>query len=64
MTSMETRENQRADRAHRVAEAIHNSEMEGLHVSEATKADAGQYVAGNIDLTELEERVRSRYGIN
>jgi len=54
---------QRAERELQVAEAIHSGEMEGLHMTQATKADAGKYVAGEIDLAELEERVRARYGI-
>lgn len=54
---------QRSERERQVAEAIHSGEMEGLHTTEATKADAGKYVAGEIDLAELEDRVRARYGI-
>lgn len=54
---------QRAERERQVAEAIHSGEMEGLSTSEATKADADKYVAGEIDLAELEARVRTRYGI-
>lgn len=54
---------QRAAREAQVDEAIHSGEMEGLHTTEATKADAGRYVAGEIDLFELEDRVRARYGI-
>lgn len=54
---------QRAERELQVAEAIHSGEMEGLYTTEATKADAGKYVAGEIDLAELEDRVRARYGI-
>lgn len=54
---------QRAERERQVAEAIHSGEMEGLPTSEETKADADKYVAGEIDLAELEARVRTRYGI-
>ncbi|MFT4136363.1 antitoxin VbhA family protein [Microbacterium sp.] len=54
---------QRAERERQVAEAIHSGEMEGLPTSEATKADADKYVSGEIDLAELEARVRTRYGI-
>ena len=54
---------ERAERERKVAEALHSGEMEGLHATDATKADAGKYVAGEIDLTELEARVRARYGI-
>lgn len=54
---------QRGERERKVAEAIHSGEMEGLRTSDDTRADAGKYIAGEIDLAELEERVRSRYGI-
>jgi len=54
---------QRAERERQVAEALHSGEMEGLPASEATKADTDKYVAGEIDLVELEARVRARYGI-
>lgn len=54
---------QRAERERQVAEAIHSGEMEGLPTSDATKADADKYIAGEIDLAELEARVRARYGI-
>ncbi|NKE08598.1 antitoxin VbhA family protein [Kocuria subflava] len=37
--------------------------MEGLQTTSETRADTGQYVAGEISLTELEARVRRRYGI-
>jgi Antitoxin VbhA len=52
-----------AERAHRVDEAIHGGEMEGLHVTEATRADADEYVAGRIGSDELVERARTRYGL-
>ncbi|WP_378145466.1 hypothetical protein ACFJGV_17820 [Cnuibacter sp. UC19_7] len=54
---------QRAERERQVAEAIHAGEMEGLPTSAETKADTDDYVAGEIDLGELEARVRARYGI-
>lgn len=54
---------QRVERERQVAEAIHSGEMEGVLTSEATKVDADRYVAGEIDLAELEARVRARYGI-
>ncbi|MGI8393435.1 antitoxin VbhA family protein [Leucobacter sp. W1038] len=53
----------RDERELQVAEAIHSGEMEGLHTTEATKADAGKYVAGEIDLADFEDRIRARYGI-
>ena len=52
-----------AERERRVAEGIHSGEMEGLHVSEAGQADAGEYIAGSIDSDELVARARARYGI-
>jgi hypothetical protein len=53
-----------AERARRVAEAIHNGQMEGLDVSPAGRADAQEYVAGRIDSDELVARARARYGIS
>lgn len=53
----------RAERARRVAEAIHSTEMEGLTIGAATRADAGLYVEGNIDSDELVARTRARYGL-
>lgn len=52
-----------AERARRVSEAIHNSEMEALTVTDPTRADAGEYIAGRIDSDELVVRVRTRYGL-
>lgn len=52
-----------AARECQVAEAIHSGEMEGLHVSAAGRADAGEYVAGRIDSDELVARARARYGL-
>ncbi|WP_413543908.1 hypothetical protein [Citricoccus nitrophenolicus] len=46
-----------------VEEAIHSAELEGLSVSEDTRADADSYVAGHIDSDELVDRVRARYGL-
>lgn len=52
------------ERQRRVAEAIHSGEMEGVHVSEAGKADAQEYIAGRIDSDELVARARARYGLD
>lgn len=52
------------ERARRVTEAIHSGEMEGLHVSAAGQADAGEYIAGHIDSDELVARARARYGLD
>ena len=51
-----------ARREARVAEAIHHGEMEGLHITPATRADAEEYVASAIGSQELLERVHRRYG--
>lgn len=56
-------EEERAEREWRVQQAVHNGEMEGLHVSAATLADADEYVAGRIDSDELVARARARYGL-
>lgn len=53
-----------AERRRRVDEAIHSGEMEGLAVSAAGQADAGEYVAGRIDSDELVARARARYGLD
>lgn len=50
-------------RAEFVDAAIHSGEIEGLTVSDATRADADSYIAGNIDSGELVDRVRARYGL-
>lgn len=51
------------ERQRRVDDAIHSGEMEGMHVAPATRADAGDYVAGRITSDELVERARARYGL-
>ncbi|MFT3875131.1 MAG: hypothetical protein QM708_01685 [Propioniciclava sp.] len=53
----------RAEREGRVAEAIHSGEMDGVHVTPATRADAEEYVEGRIDSDELVARIRARYGL-
>lgn len=50
-------------RADVVEAAIHSGEIEGLTVSDATRADADSYIAGRIDSNELVNRVRARYGL-
>ena len=54
----------KTERARRVSEAIHSSEMEGLTVTDPTRADADEYIAGRIDCDELVTRVRTRYGLH
>ncbi len=53
-----------AERARRVAEAVHSGEMEGLDVTPAGREDAQEYIAGRIDSDELVARARSRYGLD
>ena len=48
----------KAERARRVAEAIHSGEMEGFQVTVAGQGDAQEYVAGRIDSDELVARAR------
>jgi Antitoxin VbhA len=64
MTAESITPDERTEREHRVAEAIHSGEMEGLHVTSETRADADEYVAGRIDSDELVERARARYGLS
>jgi hypothetical protein len=63
VTDQTITEEERAEREWRVQQAVHNGEMEGLHVSAATLADADEYVAGHIDSDELVARARARYGL-
>ena len=54
-----------AESARRIAleQAEHSGEMEGLHITPATRADGEEYAAGRIDIDEFGARVRSRYGL-
>lgn len=54
----------KAELARRVSEAIHSSELEGLTVTTATRADAGEYITGQIDTEELVARARARYDLH
>lgn len=51
-------------RALQVETVVHSAEIEGLSVSPDTRADADSYVAGQIDSSELVDRVRARYGLS
>lgn len=51
------------ERAERVAEAIHSTEMEGLSVDTHTLSDADEYIAGRISVDELVARAEARYGL-
>jgi hypothetical protein len=46
-----------------VEAAIHSAEIEGLDITNDTRADADYYVTGEIDSNELVDRVRGRYGL-
>lgn len=51
-----------AMRERAVDEAVHSNRMEGLELDEAGKADMAEFVSGRIDVEELLERGRRRYG--
>ncbi len=53
-----------AERRFALEQAEHSGEMEGLHVSPETRADAEEWVAGRIDVDELVARTRARYGLS
>ncbi|MEO8093349.1 MAG: hypothetical protein ABI632_00320 [Pseudolysinimonas sp.] len=44
-------------------QAEHSGEMEGLHITPATRADGEEYAAGHIDGDEFVARVRARHGL-
>ncbi|ROQ56072.1 hypothetical protein EDF36_3121 [Rathayibacter sp. PhB152] len=50
-------------RRERIETAVHSAAMEGLAVTEEWREDAADYVAGEIDESELVERTRARYGL-
>jgi hypothetical protein len=62
-THRTTREADADERRRRVEQLVHSGEMEGLRVTDATRADAEEYIAGSIDSDELLERVQTRYGV-
>lgn len=43
--------------------ARRSSELEGARSTDATRADQDAYVRGEIDIDQLGERVRARYGL-
>ena len=51
----------KAERERLIAEAIHSTEMEGLHVTPAARADADEYGAGRVNSDQLVARTRARY---
>ena len=52
-----------ARRRNSLEQAEHSGEMEGLHISPATRADGERYATGHIDIDELVARGRERYGL-
>lgn len=54
---------EQAERERVITAAIHSGKMEGLSVTEATRADADSYITGELNLDELAAKVRARYGI-
>ncbi|AWR20769.1 antitoxin VbhA family protein [Aurantimicrobium photophilum] len=46
-----------------ISDARISSELEGSQSTVATRGDQDAYVRGEISLTQLSERVRSRYGL-
>ena len=47
-----------------VTDARRSSELEGSRSTEATRRDQDAYVRGEIDIDQLGQRVRERYGIS
>jgi hypothetical protein len=60
---MSQSEIERPDRRRVVAEARRSSELEGARSTDASRADQDAYVRGEIDIDQLGERVRARYGL-
>lgn len=55
---------QKAKRRIRTVRATRrNTELEGAHSTDATRADQDDYARGSITAAELGERVRRRYNI-
>ncbi len=52
------------ERRFAMEQAEHSGEMEGLHVSPETRADAEEWITGRIDVDELIARTRARYGLS
>lgn len=49
------------DRKQVMDEAIHSGEMEGAYVSTEFRADADEYVQGDISIEELMRRTKRRW---
>jgi len=52
-----------ARRRRAIEDARRSSELEGSSSTAATRADQDAYVRGEIDVEQLGQRVRARYGI-
>jgi hypothetical protein len=46
-----------------ISDARISSELEGTQSTAATRVDQDAYVRGEIDLSQLNDRVRGRYGL-
>lgn len=57
-TAVATEQRRRA-----IDDARRTSELEGSRSTEATRADQDAYVRGEIDVDQLGQRVRARYGL-
>ena len=52
-----------ARRRRAIEDARRSSELEGSRSTDETRADQDAYVRGEIDVEQLGERVRARYGL-
>lgn len=59
-----TRTSSEMQRRRAIDDARHTSELEGSRSTEETRKDQDAYVRGDIDVTQLGARVRSRYGLS
>jgi len=62
MRSTETRSAELRRKA--IEDARRSSELEGSRSTAATRADQDAYVRGEIDVDQLGQRVRARYGLS
>lgn len=56
-------QNDRERRQLVIAHARRSSELEGSRSTDATRGDQDAYVRGEIDIEQLGQRVRARYGV-
>ena len=59
-----TLDNAQDRRQRAIEDARRSSELEGSQSTPATRADQDAYVRGEIDIAQLGQRVRSRYGLD